>query len=123
MTKPLKIAWTCYILIVVALITTSIITGRRATRLAGTPHYLLTRTHVFVETAAAPTDKTDAELDALFQEAGESATMTVARPVFVLGLLDATAPVAILGGAALAIATLISRRRRAAGKPSAETLS
>ena len=123
MTKPLKIAWTCYILIVVALITTSIITGRRATRLAGTPHYLLTRTHVFVETAVAPTDKTDAELDALFEEAGEATTLTVARPIFVLGLLDATAPVAILGALALTIATLIDRRRRAAGKPSTEALS
>ena len=123
MTKTLKIAWTCFALIVVALITTSIITGRRATHLAGTPHYLFTRTHVFVEQQVKPKDQTDAALDALFEEAGESPTMTVAQPALVLGLLDATAPVTVVGAAMLAIFTLIGRRRRrAAGKPSAEAL-
>ncbi len=123
MTKTLRIAWTCYVLIVAALITTSIITGRRATRLAGTPHYLLTRTRVFVEQQLEPEDQTDAALDALFAEAGEPPTMTVAQPAFVLGLLDAVAPVTVLGAAILAIFTLSGwRRRRAAGKPSNDAL-
>ncbi len=120
MTKTLKIAWTCYVLLVVALITTSLITGRRASRLAGTPHYLFTRTEVFVEQEVEPVDQTDAALDALFEEAGESTTMTVAQPAFVLGLLDATAPVTVLGAAMLAIFTVLGRRRRrVAGSPPA----
>lgn len=119
MTKTLKTAWTCYVVIVVALITTSIVTGRRATRLAGSPHYLFTRTQVFVEQEVEPENQTDAALDALFEEAGESTTMTVARPAFVLGFLDATAPVTVLGAAVLAILTVMGRRRRgAAGRPS-----
>ena len=123
MTKTLKIAWMCYVLIVVALMTTSLITGRRATRLAGVPHYLFTRTQVFVEQEVEPTDQTDAALDALFEEAGESTTMTVAQPAFVLGLLDATAPVTVFGATTLAIFTVMGRRRRrAAGRPSAEAL-
>lgn len=123
MTKTLKIAWTCYALIVVALITTSIVTGRRATRMAESPHYLFTRTQVFVEQQVEPTGQTDAALDALFEEAGESTTMTVAQPAFVLGLLDATAPVTVFGASMLATFTVIGRRRRrAAGNPSTEAL-
>jgi len=123
MTKSLKIAWTSYVLIVVALITTSITTGRRATRMAGSPHYLFTRTQVFIQQQVAPEDQTDAALDALFEEAGESTTMTVAQPAFVLGLVDAVAPVTVIGAATLAVFTVLGRRRRrAAGKPAAQAL-
>jgi len=94
------------------LIGTSLYTGRRATSLTGEPHYLLTRTVVLVEKEVEADNETDAELDELFEEAGESPTMTVEEPMFVLGLLDATGPAVLGGGVILAIWTLLRHRSR-----------
>ncbi len=114
----LRFAWIVYFIIVAAMTTVSIVTGRRATAIASSPHYLLTRTTVFVEERTPPASDTEAALDALFEQAGEVPTRMVEKPAFVLGLLDATCPAAALGLLALAGATFLARRRRAAaGKP------
>ncbi len=96
------------------MLTASIVTGRRATAIAGAPHYLLTRTTVFVEKEVEPESDTEAALDALFEEAGETPTRTVETPAFVRGLLDATLPVTAIGLILQGSATLLARRRIAA---------
>lgn len=101
-----------YIAVSAALIGTSLYTGRRATSLTGEPYYLLTRTTVLVERTVEAENETDAELDELFEEAGESPTMTVEEPMFVLGLLDATGPAVLGGGVILAIWMLLRHRAR-----------
>lgn len=101
-----------YVAACATLIAVSLATGYRATRIAGTPHYLLTRTHVQVRRAVPPQNPTDAAFDALFEEAGEPVEMMVERPAFVLGLLDATGPLTAAGGLALLIAWARRRRRR-----------
>jgi hypothetical protein len=98
-----------YTLICLALITTSLITGRRASLLAGEPHYLLTRTSIYVERKVPPGNATDAAVNAVFEDAGVSTSLSVKEPVFVLGLLDVTAPVVVVGGL---IVLLIWRRAR-----------
>ena len=110
--RALKIAWIVYAVAALCMMTTSIVTGRRATKISGRPHYLLTRTKVAVDRRVAPTDATDAEFDALFEDAGEAPTLVVDQPIFVLGLLDATAPFVFGGGGLLIAITLIARRRR-----------
>lgn len=110
----LRLAWFAYAIVVVAMLTVSIVTGRRASAIAGSPHYLLTRTTVFVEKEVEPESDTEAALDALFEEAGETPTRTVETPAFVLGLLDATLPAAAAGLLLLGGATFLSKRRRAA---------
>ena len=109
--RALKIAWIVYAVAALCMMTTSIVTGRRATRISGRPHFLLTRTKVAVDRRVAPTDETDAEFDALFEEAGEAPTLLVDQPLFVLGLLDATAPFVFGAGGLLIALTLIARRR------------
>ncbi len=100
-----------YAAVSLGLIAVSIATGRRATILTGHSHYLLTRTHVFVERPVAATSPTDEAFDALFAEAGESTAMTVEEPLFVLGLLDATGP-AVLAGGLFTLAVWRASRRR-----------
>lgn len=94
----LRFAVIAYALLSALLITTTLVTGRRATLLTGHPHYLFTRTVVLVQRDMPTDSETDAELDALFAEAGEETRMTVEEPMFVLGLLDATGPAVLAGG-------------------------
>lgn len=101
-----------YIAVSAALIGTSLYTGRRATARTGEPHYLLSRTTVLVERTVEADNETDAELDELFEEAGESPTMTVEEPMFVLGLLDVTGPTVLSSGVILAGWTILRRRAR-----------
>ncbi|MFQ5430175.1 MAG: hypothetical protein ACE5E1_07690 [Phycisphaerae bacterium] len=119
MTRTLRNAWIIYALAAVAMLAVSFLTGRRATRLTGEPHYLATRTQVLVERRVEPTGETDAALDALFEEAGEPPTIMAPRPMFVLGLADATGPAILLGGIVMAAITMVvrRRRRRAVGEP------
>lgn len=107
-----KTALVAYVLVSASMLITSILTARRAERETGQPHYLLTRMTVLVEQRVEAENATDAALDALFEEAGEPATMTVERPLFVLGLMDATGPFIVGGGVLLGIAKVVARRRR-----------
>lgn len=111
-----KAATFCYFLVGLAMIATSLVTGRRATVLTGEPHYMLTRTSVLVERHVEPRNATDAALDAVFEEAGESTDMTVEEPMFVLGLADATGPV-IAGGGLIVLVLWWRERRRRRGRP------
>ena len=104
-----------YVIIALVMIATSLVTGRRATISTGEPHYMLTRTTVLVERPVEPKNATDAAVDALFEEAGESTEMTVEEPRFVLGLLDATAPVVVGGGMIVLLLWWRDRRRRRSG--------
>ncbi len=106
-----KTALSANLLISACMLITSIMTGRRAERETGQAHYLLTRTSVLVAERVEADNATDAALDALFEEAGEPATMTVERPMFVLGLLDATGPAILVGGLLLGIAKARNTRR------------
>ena len=119
MTRTLRNAWVVYALAAGSMLTVSLVTGRRATRLTGEPHYLITRTQVLVERRVEPAGETDAALDALFEEAGEPPTILVSTPMFVLGLADATGPAILLGGVVMTAVTLVARRRRrrAVGEP------
>jgi hypothetical protein len=94
------------------MIAISLVTGRRATVLSGEPHYMLTRTSVFVERKMEPASATDAALEAAFSEAGETTDVHVAEPIFVLGLLDATGPVVLGGGLVVLLLWWRDRRRR-----------
>ncbi|HKQ49289.1 MAG TPA: hypothetical protein VJZ71_14555 [Phycisphaerae bacterium] len=108
----MKVMWSLYFGLLLAMIATSLVTGRRATVLTGEPHYLLTRTSILVERHVAPKNATDAALDAVFEEAGESTDMTVEEPMFVLGLADATGPVVLGGGLVVLVLGWRQRRRR-----------
>ena len=101
-----------YALICTTMIATSLVTGRRATVKTGNPHYLLTRTTVLMEKKVEPENEIDAELDALFEEAGETSLMTVEEPMFVLGFLDATGPVVAGGAVVLGMVAVVRRLRR-----------
>ena len=111
-----RVAVYCYAILGLAMITTSLVTGRRATLLTGNPHYMLTRTSVFVERPVESTNATDAALNAAFEDAGESTDMTVEEPMFVLGLLDATGPV-VFGGGIVVLFLKWRDRRRQRGRP------
>lgn len=108
----LRKAFLVYVAISVLLIGVSLYTGRAATLRAGVPHYLLTRTNIYVKQEVPAENATDAAFDDAFNESGESTEMTVESPQFVLGLLDATAPFVVVGGLALGVASLIKRRKR-----------
>lgn len=106
----MKAALYGYLIVSLAMVATSLVTGRRATILTGEPHYLLTRASVMVEREVEPRNVTDAALNAIFKDAGESTMMTVEEPVFVLGLLDATGP--IVAGSGIVLLWLWRRDRR-----------
>jgi hypothetical protein len=110
----MKAILSLYVGLSLAMTATSLVTGRRATMSTGEPHYLLTRTSVLVERHVEPKNATDAALDAVFEEAGESTDMTVEEPMFVLGLLDATGPVVAGGGMIVLLLWWRDRRRRRA---------
>ena len=93
------------------MIGTSAYTGHRATTLSGDEHYMLTATRILVPEKVAATNETDAAFDAAFGEVGESTKMSVVKPIFVLGFLDATLPTIVLGGVLLGIVSWVSRRR------------
>ncbi len=109
----LKVAWIAYGIIALAMIATTIVTGRRATALSGEPHYFATVTTIFVEEKVKPKDATDAAFDTAFEDEDEATELRVPKDVFVLGLLDATAPT-IIGGACLlaGISFVVKRLRR-----------
>lgn len=119
----MKRLFLAYALISVSMIGTSLVTGRRATLLTGEPHYLLTRSTVLVEREVEPENEIDAELDALYEEAGETPTMTVEEPMFVLGFIDATGPAVVGGGFVLAIIAAVRRLRRPKAAIGTETLN
>lgn len=107
-----KSALIVYLVVSTSMLITTIITARRVERETGQAHWLLTRTAVLVEERINAVNATDAALDALFEDAGEPATMTVERPMFVLGLLDATGPAILGGGVLLGFVHIVVRRRR-----------
>ncbi|RIK68233.1 MAG: hypothetical protein DCC65_03285 [Planctomycetota bacterium] len=113
MTRPATVT-AAFLLLAVALVALSLYTGHRATALTGEPHYLFTCTHVYVAEEVPPEDETEAALDAAFAEAGEDTRQTVRHPLFVLGLVDATAPLVLLGAIILAGRHYLARRRTTA---------
>ena len=119
-----RFALFAYMFVSVAMLVTSIVTGRHVSRLTGDEHYMLTRTSVFMEEKIPPKNSTDAALDAAFEEhEGSPSTLLVERPAFVLGLLDATGPFVVFGGLLMFIGWLYRRRARhilrlTAGPPS-----
>ena len=90
-----------YALVAVAMIATSLYTGRRATTISGRPHYMLTTTHILVDEEVPPENAGDAAFDAALREEGESTKIPVERSVLVLGFVDATGPFVLGGGAVL----------------------
>ncbi|MFO0973230.1 MAG: hypothetical protein U1A27_07315 [Phycisphaerae bacterium] len=99
--------WLAFAALVLAI---SLISGHRASRAAGAPQYLFTKTHVLVNEPYQPADARDAELERAFADAGEPRVEFVSRPMFVLGLLDAALP--LIAGSGL-LAALVAWRRRA----------
>ena len=112
-----RVGFLVYVALCVVMMVTSLVTGRRATVASGHPHYLYTRTVVLVEREDPSDSETDAELDSLFAEAGEDTRMTVAKPMFVLGLLDATLPVMLAGGLLMGGWAVVRRLRRVGHQP------
>ncbi len=108
--------WLAYAFCSSLLIGTSVYTGRMAHLISGEPHYLFTEFSIAVEREVPPANPTDAALDALFEEAGEPVRMIVDEPRFVLGLLDATGPMLLVGLVVAGIATRRARRPRQPGK-------
>jgi hypothetical protein len=107
----MKAMLSLYIAVSTALITTSLVTGRRASLLDGEPHYLLTRTSIYVERKVPPGNATAAAVNAAFEESGESTDLYVEEPIFVLGFLDVTAPAVTGGGLIVFILWRRARRR------------
>jgi len=107
-----RFALCAYVVLSLTLAATSLYTGHRAKAISGKDYYLFTRTHILVEKNVEPTNEGDAAFDAALEEAGESAAIPVEEPVFVLGFLDATAPLVLGGGVMLLAARFIARRRR-----------
>src|SRR5437016_23327 len=94
------------------MIATSLITGYRATALSGKPHYMLTRTTVWVEEAVPADNPADAAYDAALKGSDQTPTLTtIDKPCFVLGFADATGPVVLLGGLVVLIAAIWKRQR------------
>lgn len=104
-------AWVIFAVIIDAVWMVSLATGYRASQIAGSPHYLLTRTSVPVLSEVPAENETDAALDKVFEEAGEDTRMTVDEPVFVLGILDAALPITLVGCGLMAALHVIARRR------------
>jgi hypothetical protein len=122
----LRSAFYCYSLLSIALVATSIYTGRRATRISGRPHYMLTTTRVLVDEEVPPENAADAAFDAALREAGASTKLPVEKPLFVLGFADATGPIVLGGGLLLLVlkaVSLLRRRRSKAGESPASELS
>jgi hypothetical protein len=99
--------------VAIAMIATSLITGRRATAMSGRPHYMLTRISVLVMEEVPAENAGDAAFDAAMREAGESPAIPVEKPCFVLGFADATGPFILAGGSILLLACWWKRRQAA----------
>lgn len=117
--SKLRIAAILYGLMSIAMIATSLFTGRRATQISGHPHYMLTTMHILVDEEVAADSSGDAAFDAALRDEGVSTKLPVEKPQFVLGFADATAPFILAGGGILAMAWVVKvrRRRRAAVFP------
>ncbi len=117
--SKLRIAAILYGLVSIAMIATSLYTGRRATAISGHPHYMLTTMHILVDEEVAAESSGDAAFDAALRDEGVSTKIPVEKPLFVLGFADATGPFILAGGGVLAIVWVVKvrRRRRAAVFP------
>lgn len=117
--SKLRIAAILYGLVSIAMIATSLFTGRRATTISGHPHYMLTTMHVLVDEEVAAESSGDAAFDAALRDEGVSTKIPVEKPLFVLGFADATGPFILVVGGVLAIVWVVKvrRRRRAAVFP------
>ncbi len=89
----------------------SLATGYRASRAAGAPVYLLTKTSVVVERPAVAADAQEAEILRRMAEAGEDSRVSELQPMFVLGLLDAALPLVLFSGLLVWGAGFVRRRR------------
>lgn len=95
----------------------SLASGYRASRAAGMPLYLFTKTRVPVEEPYVPETAEAAEAEAAFREAGGEPTMVpVLRPMWVLGLVDGALPVVLLTGVGCWVSGRVRRKRCAAMK-------
>jgi hypothetical protein len=84
----------------VATLTVSLASGYRASRAARAPQYLFSKTQVLVEEPYVPANAVEAALEATLREAEDGpSTVTVKRPMLVLGLLDGAVPILVASGA------------------------
>ena len=89
----------------------SLATGYRASRAAGAPQYLLTKTSVVVERPAVAADEQEAELLRRLAEAGEDTRVSELQPMFVFGLLDGALPLVLISGLLVWGVGYVRRRR------------
>jgi len=109
--------WIAFGVAVAGMAAATAVTGWRATRLTGDPKYLFSCTTVFVKRHLDPETDQDAAFDAAMRDAGESDEQWVPVPMVVVGLLDATAPVAVLGAMGAGAVTWWARRRATRYRP------
>lgn len=93
----------------------SLVTGYRASVAAKAPQYLFTKSTVIVEEPRVAANAIEAQLEA-GQDDPEFATVPVARPMLVLGLLDGALPLVLVSGL-IARAVAFFRRRIASHRP------
>lgn len=90
---------------------TSLATGYRASRAAGAPQYLLTKTSIVVERPAVAVDEQEAEILRRLAEAGEDSRVSELQPMFVFGLLDGALPLVLISGMLVWGVGFVRRRR------------
>jgi hypothetical protein len=92
-----------YVTLCLGLTLCTVVTSARAYGLTGDTYWLFTRTHVLVDRPVQPSHATDSAMDALFEAAGDPLVEQVHESLFVLGMLDVTLPVAVIGGLLLVL--------------------